>query len=72
MPLSMPLPTLAALTALAFAALLAILDAVFPLPTAVLLASRWAAFATTSSEAALPRAMESMERLGVPRQIVAS
>ena len=29
------------------------------------------AFATTSSEAALPRAMESMERLGVPRQIVA-
>ena len=26
---------------------------------------------TTSSEAALPRAMESMERLGVPRQIVA-
>ncbi len=29
------------------------------------------AFATTSSEAALPRAMEQMERLGVPRQIVA-
>ena len=29
------------------------------------------AFATTSSEAALPRAMESMEALGVPRQIVA-
>jgi proton glutamate symport protein len=29
------------------------------------------AFATTSSEAALPRAMESMERIGVPRQIVA-
>ena len=29
------------------------------------------AFATTSSEAALPRAMESMERLGVPRAIVA-
>jgi proton glutamate symport protein len=29
------------------------------------------AFATTSSEAALPRAMESMEKLGVPRQIVA-
>ena len=29
------------------------------------------AFATTSSEAALPRAMEEMERLGVPRQIVA-
>jgi proton glutamate symport protein len=29
------------------------------------------AFATTSSEAALPRAMEAMERLGVPRQIVA-
>ena len=29
------------------------------------------AFATTSSEAALPRAMENMERLGVPRQIVA-
>jgi proton glutamate symport protein len=28
------------------------------------------AFATTSSEAALPRAMEEMERLGVPRQIV--
>lgn len=29
------------------------------------------AFATTSSEAALPLAMENMERLGVPRQIVA-
>jgi proton glutamate symport protein len=29
------------------------------------------AFATTSSEAALPKAMEEMERLGVPRQIVA-
>jgi len=29
------------------------------------------AFATTSSEAALPRAMQAMERLGVPRQIVA-
>ena len=29
------------------------------------------AFATASSEAALPRAMESMEALGVPRQIVA-
>ena len=29
------------------------------------------AFATTSSEAALPRAMESMEGLGVPRQVVA-
>ncbi len=29
------------------------------------------AFATTSSEAALPRAMEEMEKLGVPRQIVA-
>ena len=29
------------------------------------------AFATTSSEAALPRAMESMEALGVPRHIVA-
>lgn len=29
------------------------------------------AFATTSSEAALPRAMEEMERLGVPRPIVA-
>jgi len=29
------------------------------------------AFATTSSEAALPRAMEVMEELGVPRQIVA-
>ena len=29
------------------------------------------AFATTSSEAALPRAMEAMERMGVPRQIVA-
>ncbi len=29
------------------------------------------AFATTSSEAALPRAMERMEELGVPRQIVA-
>ena len=29
------------------------------------------AFATTSSEAALPRAMEEMEALGVPRQIVA-
>jgi proton glutamate symport protein len=29
------------------------------------------AFATTSSEAALPRAMESMEGIGVPRQIVA-
>jgi proton glutamate symport protein len=29
------------------------------------------AFATTSSEAALPRAMLAMERLGVPRQIVA-
>jgi proton glutamate symport protein len=29
------------------------------------------AFATTSSEAALPRAMESMEKFGVPRQIVA-
>jgi proton glutamate symport protein len=29
------------------------------------------AFATTSSDAALPRAMEAMERLGVPRQIVA-
>jgi proton glutamate symport protein len=29
------------------------------------------AFATTSSEAALPRAMEAMERLGVPRGIVA-
>jgi Na+/H+-dicarboxylate symporter len=28
-------------------------------------------FATTSSEAALPRAMEAMEGLGVPRQIVA-
>jgi len=28
------------------------------------------AFATASSEAALPRAMEAMERLGVPRQIV--
>lgn len=28
------------------------------------------AFATTSSEAALPRAMEAMERFGVPRQIV--
>jgi Na+/H+-dicarboxylate symporter len=29
------------------------------------------AFATTSSEAALPRAMQAMERIGVPRQIVA-
>jgi proton glutamate symport protein len=29
------------------------------------------AFATTSSEAALPRAMEQMEKFGVPRQIVA-
>jgi proton glutamate symport protein len=29
------------------------------------------AFSTTSSEAALPRAMEAMERLGVPRKIVA-
>jgi proton glutamate symport protein len=29
------------------------------------------AFATTSSEAALPKAMENMERLGVPRRIVA-
>jgi len=29
------------------------------------------AFATTSSEAALPRAMEAMEGMGVPRQIVA-
>ncbi len=29
------------------------------------------AFATTSSEAALPRAMEAMEGLGIPRQIVA-
>jgi proton glutamate symport protein len=29
------------------------------------------AFATASSEAALPRAMEGMERFGVPRQIVA-
>ena len=29
------------------------------------------AFATSSSEAALPRAMEAMESLGVPRQIVA-
>jgi proton glutamate symport protein len=29
------------------------------------------AFATSSSEAALPRAMEAMEALGVPRQIVA-
>jgi Na+/H+-dicarboxylate symporter len=29
------------------------------------------AFGTASSEAALPRAMESMERLGVPREIVA-
>ena len=29
------------------------------------------AFATTSSEAALPRAMAAMERIGVPRQIVA-
>ena len=28
------------------------------------------AFSTTSSEAALPRAMEAMERLGVPRRIV--
>jgi proton glutamate symport protein len=28
------------------------------------------AFATTSSESALPRAMENMERLGVPRRIV--
>ena len=29
------------------------------------------AFATTSSEAALPRAMENMEALGVPRRVVA-
>jgi len=29
------------------------------------------AFATTSSEAALPRAMEALEKFGVPRQIVA-
>jgi proton glutamate symport protein len=29
------------------------------------------AFSTTSSEAALPRAMEALERLGVPRKIVA-
>jgi proton glutamate symport protein len=29
------------------------------------------AFSTTSSEAALPRAMEAMERLGVPRSVVA-
>ena len=29
------------------------------------------AFATTSSEAALPRAMEAMERIGVPRKIIA-
>ena len=29
------------------------------------------AFSTTSSEAALPKAMENMERLGVPRRIVA-
>jgi proton glutamate symport protein len=29
------------------------------------------AFATTSSEAALPRAMEAMERFGVPRPVVA-
>ena len=28
------------------------------------------AFATTSSESALPKAMESMERFGVPRHIV--
>ncbi|MGV3589653.1 MAG: dicarboxylate/amino acid:cation symporter [Adhaeribacter sp.] len=29
------------------------------------------AFATTSSEAALPRAMEAMEKIGVPRKVVA-
>src|SRR5206468_1869024 len=29
------------------------------------------AFSTTSSEAALPRAMEALEKLGVPRPIVA-
>ena len=29
------------------------------------------AFSTTSSEAALPRAMEAMEKFGVPRTIVA-
>ena len=29
------------------------------------------AFATSTSEAALPRAMESLEALGVPRRIVA-
>ena len=29
------------------------------------------AFATTTSEAALPRAMEAMEKIGVPRKIVA-
>jgi proton glutamate symport protein len=29
------------------------------------------AFTTTSSEAAMPRAMEAMERLGIPRAIVA-
>src|SRR5262249_59048111 len=29
------------------------------------------AFATTSSEAALPRAMEQMERIGVPRPVAA-
>src|SRR5258706_14110043 len=28
------------------------------------------AFATTSSESALPKAMENMQRLGVPRRIV--
>src|SRR5437879_11729729 len=28
------------------------------------------AFATTSSESALPKAMENMERMGVPRRIV--
>src|SRR5437868_12904088 len=28
------------------------------------------AFATTSSESAMPKAMEAMERLGVPRRIV--
>ena len=41
----MPLSTVAALTALAVAALLAVLDAMFPLPDALLVASRWAAIA---------------------------
>jgi len=76
------LSNLAKLLATLYVALLVVLLGVL-LPSAVMFrvplkkfakaisAPAWIAFGTASSEAALPRAMEAMEAIGVPRKIVA-